>query len=103
MASTSTRSRSPHPVDYAGRLIPLFPATWNRLRLYALEAHDVALTKLERNFERDRDDVQQLAQAGHLNPATLRERYTEELRPYLLSRHDWHDQTLQLWLGSCWR
>ena len=36
------------------------------LRLFALEAHDLALSKLERNMERDRDDVQQLACAGYL-------------------------------------
>jgi len=28
-------------------------------------------------------------------------RYREELRPYL-SRESWHDQTLQLWIESCW-
>jgi G:T-mismatch repair DNA endonuclease (very short patch repair protein) len=42
----------------------MFPGAWVRLSLFALEAHDLALSKLERNMERDRDDVQQLACAG---------------------------------------
>ena len=51
------------PGNYAKRLVPMFPTKWRWLRLLALEAHDLALSKLERNLERDRDDVQQLARA----------------------------------------
>jgi hypothetical protein len=29
---------------------------------------------------------------------TLKARYFEEVRPYLLSRESWHDQTLDLWV-----
>ncbi len=79
----------------------MFPA-WNRLKLYALEAHDVAPSKLERNLERDRDDVQRLAQAGFLTPEILKERYYGELRPNLLAHEARHDLTLQLWLESYW-
>ena len=89
------------PEGYQERLIPLFPGQWTHLKLYALEAHDLALAKLERNFERDRDDIQRLVRAGHLNRDVLRTRYYEELRPYL-ARAEWHDQTLQLWLESYW-
>jgi hypothetical protein len=89
------------PENYQERLLPMFPDAWAHLRLYALEAHDLALSKLERNFERDRDDVQQLARAGHLNPDILKERYHRELRPNL-TREAWHDQTLDLWIGSYW-
>jgi hypothetical protein len=49
------------PENYEDRLVPMFPGAWVRLSLFALEAHDLALSKLERNLERDRDDVQQLA------------------------------------------
>ena len=49
------------PENYDSRLITLFPGPWKRLRLFALEAHDLALTKLERNFERDRANVEHLA------------------------------------------
>lgn len=86
---------------YEGRLKPLFPGIWKNLELYALEAHDLALAKLERNAERDRDDVLRLAMAGHLDRTTLHQRYVEELRPYL-ARQSWHDQTIELWVESCW-
>ncbi len=89
------------PEDYEERLVPMFPGTWRRLQLFALEAHDLALSKLERNFERDRDDVQQLARAGYLRPEVLSERYYSELRP-LISHEDRHDLTLRLWIDSYW-
>jgi hypothetical protein len=90
------------PENYEDRLVPMFPGAWPRLRLFALEAHDLALSKLERNIERDRDDVQQLARTGILNPEILKERYYGELRPNLLAHEDRHDLTLRLWLESYW-
>lgn len=90
------------PEDYPERLIPMFPDAWSHLRLYALEAHDLALSKLERNFDKDRDDIRQLARAGHLRPEILYERYYKEVRPNLLSREDQHDATLRMWLESYW-
>lgn len=91
------------PADYVSRLEPMFTASgWRRLSLFALEAHDLALSKLERNAERDRDDVLRLARAGLLNAETLKTRYEEELRPYLTGNVDWHDKTAQLWLEMCW-
>jgi hypothetical protein len=60
------------PENYEDRLVPMFPGAWPRLSLFALEAHDLALSKLERNIERDRDDVQQLARAGRLKPEILK-------------------------------
>ena len=45
------------PESYESRLTALYPGCWQHLRLFVLEAHDLALTKLERNFERDRGDV----------------------------------------------
>ncbi len=87
------------PCDYATRLVPMFQGeTWARLRLLALDSTDIALSKLERNSERDRDDVMRLARAGFVNAETLKVRYHEELRPYLLSNLKWHDATLDLWL-----
>jgi hypothetical protein len=88
------------PEDYAERLVPLFPNVWAHLQLCALDAHDLALSKLERNFERDREDVQHLARAGHLNRETLRERYYKELRPNLPAHESRCDLTLELWLDS---
>jgi hypothetical protein len=60
---------------------PLFPGHWRRLELLAFEAHDLALAKLERNFERDRDDVKRLAAGGFLDRDTLIQRYHSEVRP----------------------
>ena len=91
------------PSSYADRLARMFPsAPWKRLKLFALDATDLALTKLERNAERDREDVVRLAQAGLLDPRTLKDRYVNELRPYLLSKLSWHDKTLELWIEMAW-
>jgi Nucleotidyltransferase of unknown function (DUF6036) len=87
------------PCNYTTRLQPMFPdESWKRLRLLALDPTDIALSKLERNADRDRDDVLRLARAGLVDAQTLKARYDEELRPYLLSRESWHDKTLDLWI-----
>lgn len=91
------------PADYSTRLSRMFPsASWRHLKLFALDATDLALSKLERNGERDREDVLLLARAGYLDPQVLRTRYYEELRPYLLNKHSWHDKTMELWLEMAW-
>ncbi len=90
------------PENYEARLIPMWPRyPLQHLRLYALEAHDLALTKLERNVDVDRQDVENLAKAGFLNQATLRERYSSEFRPNLANAER-HDLTLELWVDICW-
>lgn len=87
------------PCNYADRLRRMFPAApWGRLTLLALDATDLALSKLERNADRDREDFVGLARAGLIDLAAFRQRYHDELRPYLLTRHEWHDQALDLWL-----
>jgi hypothetical protein len=88
------------PESYESRLSPLYPGRWRLLRLFALEAHDLALTKLERNFERDRGDVEHLARSGYLTASILKKRYEEEMRPYVIGRVSWHDQTLQMWIEA---
>jgi hypothetical protein len=65
----------------------------------ALDATDLAVSKLERNLDRDREDFQLLFLAGLIDLAVLERRYYEELRPYLLGNLDRHDKTLSLWLG----
>ena len=91
------------PEGYSGRLQRMFAsAGWKHLALFALEAHDLALSKLERNGERDRDDVIRLARAGLLDAMTLKTRYELELRPCLTGNVEWHDKTAQLWLAMCW-
>lgn len=68
----------------------------------ALEAHDLVLTKLERNWDVDRQDVQALAAAGFLDQTTLRQRYVTEFRPNLPSGAEKNDLTLNLWIEICW-
>jgi hypothetical protein len=85
------------PDGYEGRLVEFLPGTWNRLRLFALDPYDLALAKLERNLQRDRDDVLHLARAARLDVDVLRNRYETELRPYL-GRPGREDLTLNLWI-----
>ncbi len=89
------------PDGYEDRLRPMFEGRWQKVTLQALEPHDLALAKLTRNIERDRDDIQRLARAGFLDRATLQTRYREELRSYLPNEAS-HDLTLELWMESCW-
>ena len=85
------------PENYEDRLIPIFPGAYRRVRLAGLEAYDLALSKLERNSGRDREDVKFLARAAPLNLTTLEERYRSELRPYLAAAER-HDLTMRLWI-----
>lgn len=92
-----------YPEDYESRLIRMWPEfRLGRLRIYALEPHDLALTKLERNREVDRQDVLGLARAGYLDVGTLRGRYVKEMRPNLVSVAEKCDRTLALWIEMCW-
>src|SRR6202162_4764440 len=88
--------------DYESRLVRMWRSLRSRrIQLYALEAHDLALTKLERNSDVDRQDVLDLARAGHLDAATLQDRYLKEFRPNLVSNAEKHDLTLILWIEVC--
>jgi hypothetical protein len=61
------------PCDYAERLQRMFPkAQWRKLQLFALDPVDLALSKLERNSDRDREDVLRLAQAGYIDCGVLK-------------------------------
>jgi hypothetical protein len=85
-----------HPDNYEQRLTQVFAGAFRHLRLLALDPYDLALTKLERNLQRDRADVVFLAGAVPLDLAILRRRYEQEMRPYL-GRPDREDLTLDLW------
>ena len=85
------------PESYTDRLRLMFPTAYRRLLLFGLEAHDLALSKLERNSARDREDVKFLARAAPLDLELLEKRYFSELRPYL-ANPERHDLTLRLWL-----
>jgi hypothetical protein len=87
------------PEDYDQRLTEMFPETFRRLRLLALDPYDLALAKLERNIQRDRDDVKHLARIIPFDLDTLKDRYLKELRP-LLGNPDREDLTLRLWVEA---
>ena len=90
------------PEDYEGRLTQLFPGEFSRLRVRALDVHDLVLAKLVRNSPVDLEDAKFLADTGNLNEKVLRERYEKELRPNLASEAR-HDLTLELWVEACFR
>jgi len=77
----------------------MFPGTFRHLRLMALDPYDLALTKLERNIERDRNDVRHLARTVPFDLDLLRERYQTEQRPYL-GNPEREDLTLKLWIEA---
>jgi hypothetical protein len=81
------------------RLTEIFPGKFNRLRLLALDPYDVALSKIERNTQRDRDDVRHLARMVPFDLDKLKERYQNELRPYL-GNPEREDLTLKLWFEA---
>jgi hypothetical protein len=84
--------------NYDERLIELYAGLYNHLRFFALEAHDLALSKLSRNAPKDREDILYLARTVPLDLETLETRYAEELRSSLVGPPERHDATLDLWL-----
>jgi len=62
---------------------------FKNLRLFAPDAYDFILSKLERNSAKDRDDADHIFKTKKLSSQILRERYEKELRPYL-SKENWH-------------
>ena len=90
------------PCDHTSRLLQLDLPYLKRLSLWALDAHDLALSKLERFSERDLFDVQHLAANGHIDLETLQQRYFAEQRSYLLGDLNVYDRRLAIWLESCW-
>jgi hypothetical protein len=88
------------PESYEERLVELLPGQLRNLRLFALEAHDLALSKLTRNIDVDREDVRYLAAAAPLDREVLRARYESELRPIIIGNRETHDNTLQMWIEA---
>jgi len=85
------------PENYEERLIEMFAGEFKRLRICALDPYDLALSKLERNIQRDRDDVKHLARSIPLELEILKERYEKELR-WQLGNPEREDLTLKLWI-----
>lgn len=87
------------PEDYEERLSEISPKTFNHLRLFALDPYDLALSKLERNVQRDRDDMMHLARTVPFDLEVLKDRYQKELR-WQLGNPDREDLTLRLWIEA---
>jgi hypothetical protein len=69
-----------------------------KLRLLVVNSYDLVLTKLTRNIDRDRKDVQAVAESEQLSFAVLKKRYEEEMRPYIAdAKAKQDDLTLELW------
>ena len=85
------------PEDYEARLTEMFRGAYKHLRLCALDPYDLALSKLERNIQRDRDDVKHLARCVPFDLEVLKERYGKELR-WQLGNSGREDLTLKLWI-----
>jgi hypothetical protein len=85
------------PEDYEERLTEMFAGAFHYLRICALDPYDLALSKLERNIQRDRDDVKHLARSVPLDPEILKQRYEKELR-WQLGNPAREDLTLKLWI-----
>ena len=87
------------PESYEERLTEMYPGAFAHLRLLALDSYDIALSKLERNIQRDRDDVRHLARVIPFDLGALRERYQKELG-WQLGNPTREDLTLQLWIEA---
>lgn len=88
------------PDSYDDRLTALFPGQLRRLGLFALDPHDLALSKLARNSPVDREDVAYLARTVPLDPALLRARYERELRPIAIGNLERLDAALEMWIHA---
>jgi hypothetical protein len=85
------------PEEYEERLNEMFAGAFKRLRICALDPYDLALSKLERNIQRDRDDVKHLARSVNFDLEILKKRYEKELR-WQLGNPAREDLTLRLWI-----
>ena len=89
------------PDGYEDRLTEMFPGALRWLRLFALDPYDLALSKLDRNAERDREDVYHLARRVPLDLDALKKRYEDEMRPYLGNAIQKRaDGTLRWWVEA---
>ena len=88
------------PEGYEDRLKPMFSGTFKNIQLYGLDPYDLALSKIDRNSQRDRDDVKYLIKNVPLDRKTLEARYAQELRPIFAGEVRGLDLTLQLWIEA---
>jgi len=68
------------PERYEERLMDAYAGEFRNLGVRVFEKHDLALAKIGRNQDCDREDVRRLAQGPGLEIAILEQRYRNELR-----------------------
>ena len=85
------------PERYEERLIDVYVGECRNLSIRVFERHDLALAKLGRNQDYDREDVRRLAQGPGLDVAILEQRYRDELR-WQLANPEREDLTFELWI-----
>ena len=85
------------PERYEGRLIDVYVGESRNLTIRVFEKYDLALAKLGRNQDYDREDVRRLAQRHGLDIEILQQRYREELR-WQFGNPEREDLTLELWI-----
>ena len=88
------------PDHYEERLTELLPGHFRNLHLFVPDPYDLVLSKIGRNIERDRQDVEFLAKTKSLDPAILRARYEKELRTIVIGPPGRHDATLEFWIEA---
>ena len=88
------------PDGYEDRTTEMFPGAYPNIRLLALDPYDLALSKLDRNAQVDRDDVKYLVRHVPLSRQVLQDRYEQELRPLFIGRVEQADATIKLWFEA---
>ena len=86
------------PDHYEHRLISISPTTFEKIKFYVMEIHDIILSKLNRNSPKDIQDVQHLAKVSEIDTQFLRERYQQELRHNVIGPPSRVDHTLEMWI-----
>jgi Nucleotidyltransferase of unknown function (DUF6036) len=86
------------PEQYEERLCEMASGQFERLRLLVPDPYDYILSKLQRAGLKDSDDALYLFRSRGLRSETLRQRYHEELRDYLIGPLEQHDETLERWI-----
>ncbi len=89
------------PENYEKRLTEMFPGTFRKIRLMAVDPYDLVLSKLDRQSPKDRADFLYLGESVPLDFAILRSRYESEVAPYLFDAADRSMRlTLDFWIES---
>jgi hypothetical protein len=77
----------------------MFPGTCEHLHLMALDPYNLALSKPERNIQRDRDGVRHLARTVPFDLDMLQGHYKTELR-WQMANPNREDLKLKLWIDA---